>query len=202
MAGLPPVQSLAEISTPALATAPPEKGVDSDVRCNPVDSIGSSTESRVSHSEPRLLLGFQGTKTARRERKSSPFSDAGCCTSRQNSGGRRILSAGRQHTTARSHRVKRGTSILLRTLSEPLRNPLAPVWPLAGVFMQAQLGSRSWAIVLLERRGKSLGRFLLPDPLLQCRRSPRSQDLIALNSSRKVAGREHAGDEHKGSGVG
>ena len=26
--------------------------VDSDVRCNPVDSIGSSTESRVSHSEP------------------------------------------------------------------------------------------------------------------------------------------------------
>src|ERR1700733_6588745 len=39
MAGLPPVQSLAEISTPALATAPPEKGVDSDVRCNPVDSI-------------------------------------------------------------------------------------------------------------------------------------------------------------------
>ena len=48
--------------------------------------IGSSTESRVSHSEPRLLLGFQGTKTARREGKSSPFSDAGCCTSRQNSG--------------------------------------------------------------------------------------------------------------------
>ena len=62
--------------------------VDSDVRCNPVDSIGSSTESRVSHSEPRLLLGFQGTKTARREGKSSPFSDAGCCTSRQNSGPR------------------------------------------------------------------------------------------------------------------
>jgi hypothetical protein len=196
MAGLPPVQSLAEISTPALATAPPEKGVDSDVRCNPVDSIGSSTQSRVSHSEPRL------PRDKRREGKSSPFSDAGCCTSRQNSGGRRILSAGRQHTTARSHRVKRGTSILLRTLSEPLRNPLAPVWPLAGVFMQAQLGSRSWAIVLLERRGKSLDRFLLPDPLLQCRRSPRSQDLIALNSSRKVAGREHAGDEHKGSGVG
>ena len=26
--------------------------MDSDVRCNPVDSIGSSTESRVSHSEP------------------------------------------------------------------------------------------------------------------------------------------------------
>src|SRR5271166_2232172 len=33
-----------------------------------------------------LLLGFQGTKTARREGISSPFSDAGGCTSRQNSG--------------------------------------------------------------------------------------------------------------------
>jgi hypothetical protein len=39
--------------------------VDSDAKCNPVDSIGSSTESRVFHSEPRLLLGFGGTKTAR-----------------------------------------------------------------------------------------------------------------------------------------
>jgi hypothetical protein len=36
-----------------------EARVDSDAKCNPVDSIGSSTESRVSHSEPRLLLGFQ-----------------------------------------------------------------------------------------------------------------------------------------------
>ena len=34
----------------------------------------------------RLLLGFQGTKTARREGISSPFSDAGGCTSPQNSG--------------------------------------------------------------------------------------------------------------------
>src|SRR5208337_5605267 len=33
-----------------------------------------------------LLLGFQGTKTARREGISSPFSDAGGCTSPQNSG--------------------------------------------------------------------------------------------------------------------
>ena len=62
-------------------------GVDSDAKCNPLDSIGSSTKSRVSHSEPRLLLGFQGTKTARREGISSPFSDAGGCTSPQNSGG-------------------------------------------------------------------------------------------------------------------
>jgi hypothetical protein len=59
--------------------------VDSDAKCNPVDSIGSSTKSRVSHSE-RLLLGFQGTKTARRGGISSPFSDAGGCTSPQNSG--------------------------------------------------------------------------------------------------------------------
>jgi hypothetical protein len=36
---------------------------------------------------PRLLLGFQGTKSARREGISSPFSDAGGCTSRGNSGG-------------------------------------------------------------------------------------------------------------------
>src|SRR5271170_6208535 len=34
----------------------------------------------------RLLLGFQGTKTARREGISSPFSDARGCTSPQNSG--------------------------------------------------------------------------------------------------------------------
>jgi hypothetical protein len=53
----------------------------------PVDSIGSSTESRVSHSKRRLLLGFEGTKTARRERKSSTFSDARGCTSRRNSRG-------------------------------------------------------------------------------------------------------------------
>src|SRR5271166_3844675 len=35
---------------------------------------------------PRLLLGFQGIKTARREGISSPFSDARGCTSLQNSG--------------------------------------------------------------------------------------------------------------------
>src|SRR5271157_4504036 len=37
-----------------------------------------------------LLLGFQGTKTARREGISSPFSDAGGCTSPQNSGSRQF----------------------------------------------------------------------------------------------------------------
>src|SRR6516165_7837048 len=36
---------------------------------------------------PRLLLGFQGTKSARREGISSPFNDAGGCTSPQNPGG-------------------------------------------------------------------------------------------------------------------
>ena len=35
---------------------------------------------------PRLLLGFQRTKTARREGISNPFSDARGCTSPQNSG--------------------------------------------------------------------------------------------------------------------
>ena len=35
-----------------------------------------------------LLLGFQGTKTARRKGISSPFSDPGGCTSPQNSGRR------------------------------------------------------------------------------------------------------------------
>jgi quercetin dioxygenase-like cupin family protein len=35
---------------------------------------------------PRLLLGFQGTKSARREGISSPFNNAGGCTSPQNSG--------------------------------------------------------------------------------------------------------------------
>ena len=42
---------------------------------------------------PRLLLGFQGTKSARREGISSPFSDAGGCTSPQNSGGVYISNA-------------------------------------------------------------------------------------------------------------
>src|SRR5271166_4359145 len=61
-------------------------GVDSDAKCNPVDSIGSSAKSRVSHSERRPPARFQGTKTARREGISSPFSDVGGCTSPQNSG--------------------------------------------------------------------------------------------------------------------
>jgi Cytochrome c len=43
--------------------------VDSDAKCNPVDSIGSSTESRVSHSERGPSARFPGDKdgSARRE---------------------------------------------------------------------------------------------------------------------------------------
>ena len=48
-------------------------GVDSDVRCNPVDSIGSSTENRVSHSEPRLLLGFRRDKDGSARRNIEPI---------------------------------------------------------------------------------------------------------------------------------
>jgi hypothetical protein len=39
---------------------------------------------------PAFCSVFQGTKTARREGISSPFSDAGGCTSPQNSGGRHV----------------------------------------------------------------------------------------------------------------
>jgi hypothetical protein len=44
-------------------TAPvPDPAVDSDAKCNPVDSIGSSTKSRVSHSERRPSARFPGDK--------------------------------------------------------------------------------------------------------------------------------------------
>ena len=89
-----------------------EAEVDSDVRCNPVDSIGSSTESRVSHSQPRLLLSFQGTKTARREGKSSPFNDAGCCTSRQNSGDGDLMGDGVNIAAGLEGIAKPGTTYL------------------------------------------------------------------------------------------
>jgi Toprim domain len=46
-----------------------------------------------------LLLGFQGTKTARREGRSSPFRDAGGCTSPQNSGWDEVAA---RHHRARS----------------------------------------------------------------------------------------------------
>jgi hypothetical protein len=60
--------------------------VDSDAKCNPVDSIGSSTKSRVSHSERRPSARFPGDKDGSARGISSSFSDAGGCTSPQNSG--------------------------------------------------------------------------------------------------------------------
>jgi hypothetical protein len=36
--------------------------VDSDVRCNPVDSIGSSTEGRVSHSDRAFCSVSKGQR--------------------------------------------------------------------------------------------------------------------------------------------
>src|SRR5580658_5091787 len=55
-----------------------------------------------------LLLGFQGTKTARRKGISSPFSDAGGCTSPQNSGGRRWIQFGRRKFGLRTQRIAFG----------------------------------------------------------------------------------------------
>ena len=63
-----------------------------DVRWIPTRSATPSTalvpQRKVGFPIPNagLLLGFQGTKTARRGGISSPFSDAGGCTSPQNSG--------------------------------------------------------------------------------------------------------------------
>jgi hypothetical protein len=40
--------------------SPCKQGVDSDAKCNPVDSIGSSTKSRISHSDRRPSARFPG----------------------------------------------------------------------------------------------------------------------------------------------
>ena len=50
-----------------------QQTVDSDAKCNPVDSIGSSTKSRVSYSNAGHLLGFQRMRTARRRRNIEPL---------------------------------------------------------------------------------------------------------------------------------
>ena len=47
--------------------------VDSDAKCNPVDSIGSQRKVGFPIPNAGLLLGFQGTKTARREGISRPL---------------------------------------------------------------------------------------------------------------------------------
>ena len=57
------------------------------MKCNAVDSIGSSTKSSgFPFRTPAFCSVSRGTKTARREGISSPFSDARGCTSPQNSG--------------------------------------------------------------------------------------------------------------------
>ena len=47
--------------------------VDSDARCNPVDSIGSSTKSRVSHSEPPPSARFPRDKDGSARRNIEPL---------------------------------------------------------------------------------------------------------------------------------
>src|SRR5208282_2727548 len=48
-------------------------GVDSEAKCNPVDSIGSSTKSRVSHSERRPSARFPGDKDGSARRNIEPL---------------------------------------------------------------------------------------------------------------------------------
>ena len=47
--------------------------VDSEAKCNPVDSIGSSTKSRVSHSERRPSARFPGDKDGSARRNTEPL---------------------------------------------------------------------------------------------------------------------------------
>src|SRR5271165_1545671 len=47
--------------------------VDSEAKCNPVDSIGSSTKSRVSHSERRPSARFPGDKDGSARRNIEPL---------------------------------------------------------------------------------------------------------------------------------
>src|SRR5271165_4294846 len=47
--------------------------VDSDAKCNPVDSIGSSTKSRVSHPERRPSARFPGDKDGSARRNIEPL---------------------------------------------------------------------------------------------------------------------------------
>src|SRR5271167_3550066 len=49
------------------------EAVDSDAKCNPVDSIGSSTKSRVSHSERRPSARFPGDKDGSARRNIEPL---------------------------------------------------------------------------------------------------------------------------------
>jgi hypothetical protein len=74
-----------------------------------------------------LLLGFRGTKTARREGISSRFSDAGGCTSPQNSGHAVVIARnGKQHAHRRcAERPHRPTRIPRALRPEPERTLVA-----------------------------------------------------------------------------
>src|SRR5271166_4630022 len=50
-----------------------DAAVDSEAKCNPVDSIGSSTKSRVSHSERRPSARFPGDKDGSARRNIEPL---------------------------------------------------------------------------------------------------------------------------------
>ena len=50
-----------------------ERGVDSDAKCNAVDSIGSSTKSRVPHSERRPSAQFPGDEDGSARRNIEPL---------------------------------------------------------------------------------------------------------------------------------
>jgi hypothetical protein len=99
-----------------------------------------------------LLLAFQGTKTARREGISSPFSDAGGCTSPRNSGWRRICSSGSSSsTTPRSALApNRGNrlSIIRRAVSSTKRwwifTRLAPIAAAVSPIRWRTLPARGW----------------------------------------------------------
>jgi transposase len=61
------------LSTGCQWRAIPKDLVDSDAKCNPVDSIGSSTKSRVSHSERRPSARFPGDKDGSARRNIEPL---------------------------------------------------------------------------------------------------------------------------------
>jgi transposase-like protein len=60
---------------PSLRSSSRRRGrwVDSDAKCNPVDSVGSSTKSRVSHSEGRPSVRFPGDKDGSARRNIEPL---------------------------------------------------------------------------------------------------------------------------------
>src|SRR5271157_1588725 len=90
-----------------------------------------------------LLLGFQGTKTARREGISSPFSDAGGCTSPQNSGAPTSSTHGRRRiaiVSAERAPCFRGVPV---ALGSPATGPVHPA-AISGTIFADVLGYYRW----------------------------------------------------------